>query len=175
MVSPSTSSRICLSWSPQQTAGRAPSSTESSPPSGKTAVQWPRNTATRLTWKQTLQNWVCIYLMFRLNYCNAVKMERKIDRRIPINGETAALSVRFSLSFCRKITSSILIYITHWQPDANESNLWLWFMYTWALLTHHLHPFRLGEFLLLIWSEFRTAYSTNSSTAVLRLNQHNKD
>lgn len=36
MVSPSTSSRICLSWSPGGTAGRAPSSTESSPPSGKT-------------------------------------------------------------------------------------------------------------------------------------------
>lgn len=35
-----------------------------------------------------------VYLMFRLNYCNDVKMKREIrvDRRISIDGKTAALS-----------------------------------------------------------------------------------
>lgn len=35
-----------------------------------------------------------VYLMFRLNYCNDVKMKREIrvDRQISIDGKTAALS-----------------------------------------------------------------------------------
>lgn len=46
------------------------------------------------TWKQILQNWVCIDWMFRLNYCNAGKMERtmRVDGQILIDGERATLS-----------------------------------------------------------------------------------
>lgn len=82
--------------------------------------------------------------------------------------------VRFWLNFCRKI-ASLLIYITQWQPHTNNSNLWLWFAYLWTLLTHQIHPLRLDELFLLIWSEFRPAYCANSRSAALWINWHHKD
>lgn len=148
MVSPSTSSRICLCWSPQETAGRAPSSTESSPPSGKTKTQ--------KTWQQVPHIEFVFFLMFfALVYCNAVKI--RVDRQILTGGTTAAFS------------------ITQWQPDANDSNFWGELTHELSWLATFFHPNSASSSFLSGLNLERRIYGTNSSTAVFRINQHTED